>query len=200
MGAVMEEWKAIKGYEGAYSVSNLGRVMAHRRSVAFGNTVRMTREHVLSQKDNGTGYLKVSLNIGNKRKSMFVHRLVADAFLEKPVCGKYEVNHIDYNKHNNEVSNLEWVTRADNIKHSIQHWSCRHAEKTLTGERYIGLRNNTYRVTVGGDKTFKTIDEAIAYRNGKCKELGIDIQKGVEKKCQRKRSVFTNECTMDCFA
>lgn len=170
-----EEWKAIKGYDGMYSVSNLGNVIAHARVVPFGNRYRKTKEHLLSQTNNGTGYLKVYISFQGKTKSYFVHRLVADAFLGSQPSELHEVNHIDYNKTNNAASNLEWVTRKENIEHSRCNFAKRHNERTTTGERYIGMRGNRFRVCLGCDKQFKTLNEAIAYRNGKCREMGISI-------------------------
>ena len=96
-----EIWKDIKGYEGLYQVSNLGRVK------------RVTTGRVLKQFPNKQGYLLVSLCKTGKQKSFAIHRLVAQAFILKPE-NKPEVNHIDEDKTNNMVSNLEWCTRVEN--------------------------------------------------------------------------------------
>lgn len=94
------EWKKIKGFEN-YEISNEGEV----RNIITGL--------VLKQADNGRGYLEVGLHINKKRKHKYIHRLVAEAFIPNPES-KPEVNHIDENKTNNNVSNLEWVTRTEN--------------------------------------------------------------------------------------
>lgn len=108
----MEEiWKDIEGYEGRYKVSNLGNVkgmLFHGRS----------HEHSIKPVLHHTGYLIVQLS-KHPPKSSVVHRLVAKAFIP-PVAGKPCVNHIDGNKTNNRVDNLEWVTYAENTKHAIQ--------------------------------------------------------------------------------
>lgn len=98
-----EVWKDIAGYEGLYQVSNLGRVK------------RDGRIKTLSV-DRG-GYLYVWLSKHSKMKCLKVHRLVADAFIENP-NGKRTVNHIDGNKKNNQVDNLEWATHSENIIHA----------------------------------------------------------------------------------
>ena len=103
----METWKSIARYEGLYEVSNLGRV----RSLKFGKT------KILKPADNGGGYLYVQLCKDGIRKNMFVHRLVASAFMPNPQ-NLDTVNHKDEDKHNNNVSNLEWMSRTDNIAYS----------------------------------------------------------------------------------
>ena len=101
----MEEiWKDIEGYEGLYRVSNLGNIKSVRNSI------------ILKGKDNGYGYMQVVLYNG-KRKKLYTHRLVAKAFIFN-FDNKTEVNHIDGNKKNNEVSNLEWCTHSENIIHA----------------------------------------------------------------------------------
>lgn len=69
--------------------------------------------------DNGLGYKNVSIHILNakKAKKFYIHRLVATLFLDKPLGDKTQVNHKDGDKSNNHVSNLEWVSPKDNIKH-----------------------------------------------------------------------------------
>lgn len=81
--------------------------------VTSGGHVENSNHHRISLNDNGNGYLQVSLNSNGKRKNFYVHRLVAISFIPNP--NKLpEVNHIDGNKSNNSVNNLEWVTSNDN--------------------------------------------------------------------------------------
>lgn len=116
----MEEiWKDIEGFEGLYSVSNLGKIKSIERYVKNGkNTQRLQKEHEVKtyiNYDRG-GYVYCSLHKDNKTYSKKVHRLVAEAFIsnleELP-----QVNHKDGNKENNSVENLEWVTDIQNKKH-----------------------------------------------------------------------------------
>ena len=113
----MEEiWKDIQGYEGKYQVSNLGRVRSLDRKI--GNYFR--RGKVLKACADRNGYLLVNLyNKYSIREARLIHRLVANAFILNRK-NKLEVNHIDGNKHNNAMENLEWCTSSENKKHAIQ--------------------------------------------------------------------------------
>ena len=97
-----EEWRWIKGYEGLYQVSNLGRVKSIYK-----------KEHLFKPYKNKKGYLIVCLTKNKKSKILRVHRLVAQAFLPNPHNYK-EINHKDENKENNYLENLEWCDRKYN--------------------------------------------------------------------------------------
>lgn len=97
----MEIWKPIEGYEGQYEVSNAGNVR---------NSKTM---NILSKQSSGNGYYKVRLSLSGKVKGDWIHRLVAKAFVPNP-NGFPVVDHKDGNKRNNDASNLEWVTQAEN--------------------------------------------------------------------------------------
>lgn len=124
-----EVWKDIVGHEGLYQVSNLGRVKSLKRKVYAGrNRMRWQYERILSNnKTNGNGYIVVSLNKESKSKNKYVHRLVAEAFLENPNNYKY-INHKDQNTFNNNANNLEFCTaqynstyRDAHIKRGLKH-------------------------------------------------------------------------------
>lgn len=102
-------WKPVIGFEGFYEVSNTGLVKSF-----FWHYKEKVR--VIKPTLNKSGYYNVKLKNNNFSKTYGVHALVALAFIEKPY-GKYEVNHIDGNKLNNHVSNLEWILHKENIKH-----------------------------------------------------------------------------------
>ena len=117
-----EEWKAVKGYEGLYEVSNLGNVRSLDHvweGVRNGVTILIPRKgKVLKLQQRQHGYLCVQLHGrgGHKTrgfKTMSVHRLVAEAFIPNPL-GLPEVNHLDEDKTNNRVDNLEWCTHKEN--------------------------------------------------------------------------------------
>ena len=106
-----EVWKDIKGYEGLYKISSCGRV----RSLPRNGTI--SKEKIIKNFEDRYGYLYVSLNKANAKKKEKVHRLVAAAFIDN--LNLYEqVNHIDENKKNNHVKNLEWCTAKYNQNYS----------------------------------------------------------------------------------
>lgn len=114
-----EVWKAVENYDGYYEVSTLGRVKSLTRYVPH-STIgsKLVTGGILAQCLQATGYLTTCLCKDNKPKSMLVHRLVAKAFCEG-YQENYDVNHKDGNKQNNLATNLEWVTRQQNIQHSF---------------------------------------------------------------------------------
>lgn len=161
----MEKWKAVEGYEGLYEISDNGNVR------------NVVTNKVLSQRGNGNGYIRIELWKDGKGCKFYVHRLVANAFIDNP-NGKPEVNHIDGNRGNNKVDNLEWVTSSENTRHAIRN-------------RQLIAWNNEPKAIVatsiknGETITFETISQAE-------RELGtrhiVDVLKGRRK--QAKGYVF----------
>lgn len=103
-----EIWKNIEGYEGKYQVSNLGQVKS-----------MIGQEKVLHPKKHRNGHLQIGLHKDKKRKTMYIHRLVAQAFIPNPdnlPC----VNHKDENPSNNNVDNLEWCTQKYNCNYGTR--------------------------------------------------------------------------------
>ena len=106
----MEEiWKDIKGYEGLYQVSNLGRVRRVKK-------IKIVTNNILKQSKNLRGYLGVTLSKNNVRVRRQIHRLVAEAFIENK-NNFSQVNHKDEDKTNNCVDNLEWCDAKYNINY-----------------------------------------------------------------------------------
>lgn len=114
----MEEiWKPVRGYEGLYEVSNLGRVKALERLVLNNGGLQRKHEKILKASTTRT-YLGVALCKDGKVKRYSVHRLVAIAFLENPNNKAY-VDHIDTNPLNNRADNLRWVTTQENCMNPL---------------------------------------------------------------------------------
>ena len=117
----MEEiWKWVDGYQGFYKVSNLGRVKSVDRYVyceVSPNKLQHLFGKVLKSKIDKKGYAIVYLSKEGKQKAKKIHRLVAQAFIPNPL-NLPQVNHIDGNKTNNNVSNLEWCDNSYNQKHA----------------------------------------------------------------------------------
>lgn len=106
--AEVEQWDAIRGYEGLYEISDHGRV----------KRIDKNGEHLIkAQVNSRNGYCYVHLSKENTVRAHRVHRLVAEHFIKNPY-GKKVVNHIDGNKQNNMYSNLEWATDSENQLHS----------------------------------------------------------------------------------
>lgn len=171
----MEIWKDIKGHEGFYQISNLGRVKSLKK---WCGNVHLSKwvndEKILTPQHNGKNYLYVTITQNKKRKNFYIHRLVAEYFLSNPQR-KPVVNHKDFDTSNNTVDNLEWVTQKENIQYSA--YKMKHpkskSKPTNTGEKYISFRKeqNRYRVCVYRKEIgcFKTLDEAIKARDNALK-------------------------------
>ena len=101
-----EIWHDIECYKGLYQISNKGRV----KSLKYG------KERILIPGTNRLGYMYVCLYHDNMKKTVKLHRLVANAFISNPY-NLPEVNHKDENKKNNCVENLEWITHIDNCNY-----------------------------------------------------------------------------------
>lgn len=121
-----EVWKPVVGWEGLYEVSNKGRVRSldryivndiHRKDGSIYHQEYFKQGTILKGHNNGHSYINVGLHgNGRKDKHVYIHIMVAQAFIPNP-DNLPEVNHKDFNKANNTVENLEWVSRRDNQLH-----------------------------------------------------------------------------------
>ena len=175
----MEEWKAVVGYEGFYEVSSYGRIRSIDRYVKTGilhSEVKLQKGKLLKLNRKRDGYLSVDLCKENKIKTMSVHRIVALAFIKKPE-GKDVVNHINLDKTDNRVKNLEWVTCRENTQHAAKN-----------GVIYGGLRK-LVRCCETGD-TFSSSYKAAEWLNKTKFHYSKQIDsmaKNIRACCQGKR-------------
>lgn len=169
----MEEiWKEVKNYE-MYQVSNFGNVKSMERQSWNGKSFYTQPERILKPSSDGV-YLKVSLCKNNKSKSIRVHQLVAQEFLNKPnIVGRIEVDHIDGNKFNNNLYNLQYLSQRDNTIKGIKR------KKT---SRYTGVIWHKYHnkwvssYTIEGVTKYKYFTdelEAAEYYNKKISEYYV---------------------------
>ena len=155
----MEEWRTVvvngETYDD-YEVSNLGKV----RSLNYGGTGKVQE---LKFWENQGGYLNVDLRKNKKKKSYGVHRLVAFAFIPQ-VEGKTEVNHINENKHDNRVENLEWSDRKQQINHGTR--TKRAVNKqTKTMRNRCGRKIRAIHVETGETIDFDSLTQASKHFN-----------------------------------
>ena len=120
----MEKWKKIKETDELYSVSNYGNIKRHGKS----------GDYALNGYADGNGYLTFTARVNGKSKRLMIHRLVAKYFLQK-VNGKELVNHIDGDKMNAHINNLEWINHRDNLIHGI---------KNKRPDKLIGANYNSF--------------------------------------------------------
>ena len=174
LNSMPEVGKPIPGYEGLYEVSNHGRISNFRK--------------VLKTYKINSGYVAFKLQKDGKRKSILLHRLVAELFVPNP-NGKPEVNHIDGNKENNRADNLEWVSSSENKSHAKASglWTYNEPGKGVkqssTKSRFHNVRwDNSRQKWVGAvswnnrphkPKRFQDEIEAARYVNQLLDELGL---------------------------
>lgn len=164
--ALVENWRDVPGYEGWYEVSDLGRVRRIRpaRGARFG--------HVLSVKPGPLGYARVCLSQDSSkdRKWLYIHQLVARAFLPAPAFGSV-VNHIDFDRMNNRPENLEYVTQRENVLHTVK--AGRHRPRTrLTDNEVQVIRN------LRGRQTTREISEQFGVSQSYVSQLQTGSRRG----------------------
>ncbi len=128
----MEEiWKDIPNYEGIYQVSNLGRI----KSLYFTSNIykkKFYKEKILKPKKGKDNNLRIELWKDKRHKTVLLHRLIATTFLENLIDTNMTVNHKNGNRLDNRVENLEWLSRADNIRYGFQNGQYPQAKSNKT--------------------------------------------------------------------
>lgn len=160
--------KDIKGYEGLYAITDEGQVYSYQN------------KRFLTPAKCGNGYLKVILCRGKEdHKNLMIHRLVAEAFIPNP-DEKLTVNHIDGNKQNNVVSNLEWNTYSENLKHAYSHELSSWNEKKGRPMRPVHMIDKKSGAVL---KTYQSIGEAI-------RDIGAIRHSQIIDVCRGRRKYF----------
>ena len=140
MEQIIEEWRPIAEFDGEYEVSNLGRVRSMKRY--YGMVGR-----IMPQTIQRKGYYAVTFWMNNKAYCRKVHRLVIEAFTPNPdslPC----INHIDGNKLNNHVSNLEWCTYQANMQHAVRTGLTHPHQWTDEERKQISERNKHQTISI----------------------------------------------------
>jgi hypothetical protein len=168
-------WYDIKGYEGLYKIDKKGQVLSLSRELWNGKSFHLSKERILSPviaKCNGLKYFVINLRKNGENKRKYIHRLLAETFLEYPLNLKI-VNHIDNDSTNNDLSNLEWVSHDYNISHG---WSFKEKKSKYTGLSTSKSGRWRVRITINGKMvglgTYDTEEEAYLVYLQKRKELG----------------------------
>lgn len=158
MTEVTEIWKPVQGYEGLYEVSTLGRVKSLPRATTKGG--------MITQVLTSSEYFGVTLSKEGIAKNVLVHRLIAKAFCEGYGTEK-DVNHKDGVKTNNIFSNLEWVTRQENIQHSYA------SGLQINAKGSEDSQSKRYKITKPTGEVIEVIGLADFCRNEKINRRGL---------------------------
>jgi hypothetical protein len=150
----MEIWKEIKGYEGLYYASSHGRIKSCVKK----------KEKILKGVINANGYYRIALYKNGKQKIFSLHQLIAIAFLDHEICGMEKVvNHIDFNRINNRVDNLEIISSRENTNQKHKESSSKYTGVYWVEEKqkwYSGIHVNKTKIHLG---QFDTEIEASKY-------------------------------------
>jgi len=167
----MEEWKDIKGYEGKYQVSNLGRVKSLSRLATWGDR-QYTKKEIILKGALSSGYYAVGLHKNNKGKKIRIHQLVWNAFGDGRVSShNLVIDHIDENKLNNNIANLQLLSPRKNV---IKGWQKKKKTSCLPGVCWHKGHKKWCSKIVVNLGYFETQEEANKAYEDVIKKLGLN--------------------------
>ena len=173
----MELWKEIEGFDGKILISNQGRVKSNLRNGI-----------ILKSQQDAKGYQRVSITTKKIKHTLKVHREVAKAFIPNP-NNLPQVNHIDGNKNNNSVDNLEWVTNRENALHALSNglW-----DSVIKGAKAVNEKKKKRVIATNGNKTleFESVSSAEKYFDSR---HIVDVLKGRRSRCKGWKFSYGNE-------
>lgn len=167
----MEQWRDIPGYEGIYQASNLGNIRTAENKTTYSkrNGVRHWKQRALKPKKDRKNCLRVTLWKDGKCKDFLVARLVCTTWHENLIESESTVNHIDGNRLNNRVDNLEWLSRSENIKHGFEN----------------GLYSTSTKTVLTDPKTL----QSAVYRSEAAASIAIGRNHGYIHRCKKRNKL-----------
>ena len=186
----MEEiWKPIKGYEGYYEASNMGqirsvdRIILSTANILHTEHYQLRRGRVLKQGNGRAGYKLAVLQKDGKKKTFYVHRIIAMAFVENPY-NKPCIDHINGNHTDNRAENLRWCTQKENINNPNT------IHKNLDVLRYNASNNCSPKTILQLDKESLEVIREIPPKSSFLKEVGY-VRAYITSACRnRKKNAY----------
>lgn len=168
-------WRDVCGYEGYYQVSDDGKVRTLERYINRNGVMQLRHARPTRCYKNRDGYVKVKLNKDGHSREFFVHRLVAQAFIPNEEC-KAEVNHINANRADNRKENLEWVSRQENVQHTLN--AGRHVSQIcdFSGSKNPNYENHALREYYMNNPDMIRKLVRIGKANGMAKQIEIIVK------------------------
>lgn len=139
---IKEVWRDVKGLEGFYQVSNIGRI---KSLVGWNGHKYVRREKIILPTPDKEGRMHIKLSKFGEKINLKIHRIIAEAFIPNPNSYKV-INHVDSNPSNNDISNLEWCTQKQNVIHEYRFGNLRKKKNTTVANRRAYDKRGKYGI------------------------------------------------------